>query len=369
MLARTIWPSSATPEPILTPGFKARYTTSEFDFVASVNSFGFRGNEVDIEHGQVAMIGDSFVYGWGVNSDNTLPHYVRDYLRESGMPLEVYNLGKPGGDPEHYLEIARSFIPWMRPKFVVLSILQGDDPAQILERRQRRKAGRGRRNQWVAWTRNFATDNLRGLISAVRSARRMSQGPMVVATEEWKETGARLLSEGDLRLPSDIQEMLLSGDLNPALVWLAAKYPRRMVLPYQRRHSNRIRARLTRIVREIGELTVESGGRVVLVSLPLGIYYESTIRNNYSRMGFDLPATDACPVDGLIEDVGRELGIPFVIPGAEFQGREDADSLWFAYDGHLTPSGNQVVARVIARALVQLNEVGSISSQRSCVNR
>jgi len=197
----------------------------------------------------------------------------------------------------------------------------------------------------------------------------MSQGPMVVATEEWKETGARLLSEGDLRLPSDIQEMLLSGDLNPALVWLAAKYPRRMVLPYQRRHSDRIRARLTRIVREIGKLTVESGGRVVLVSMPLGIYYESTIRNNYNRMGFDLPATDACPVDGLIEDVGRELGIPFIIPGAEFRRREDVDRMWFAYDGHLTPLGNKVVAQMIARALVQLNAVGSISSQRSCVSR
>ena len=106
-----------------------------------------------------------------------------------------------------------------------------------------------------------------------------------------------------------------------------------------------------------------------MVSMPLGIYYESTIRNYYNRMGFDLPATDACPVDGLIEDVGRELGIPFVIPGADFGKREDLDALWFAYDGHLTPSGHQVVARVIARALVQLNAVGSISSQRSCVNR
>ena len=52
MLARTIWPSTATLEHILTPGFKARYTTSEFDFVASINDFGFRGDEVDIEPGQ-----------------------------------------------------------------------------------------------------------------------------------------------------------------------------------------------------------------------------------------------------------------------------------------------------------------------------
>ena len=49
MLARTIWPSSATLEHILNPGFKARYTTSEFDFVASINNFGFRGNEVALE--------------------------------------------------------------------------------------------------------------------------------------------------------------------------------------------------------------------------------------------------------------------------------------------------------------------------------
>jgi len=59
-------------------------------------------------------------------------------------------------------------------------------------------------------------------------------------------------------------------------------------------------------------------------------------------MGFDLPATNSCKVDGLIEDVGLELEIPFMMPGAELRSREDLDTLWFAYDGHLTPSGNHV---------------------------
>jgi hypothetical protein len=294
------------------------------------------------------------------------------------LPLEVYNLGKPGGDPDDYLEIARSFISWMKPKYVVISVSQGDDLAQILERdalaralerRPGENAERGPANQLVAWARDAAAINLRGLTSAVRAMRRMSQGPELLATEGWRDLGARFLSDEEARLPPDIREMLLSGDLNPALVFLAAKRPRRMVRAYQSRHSDRIRSRLTRIVKEIEELAVASGGKAVLMSMPVGIYYESTIRSNYGRMGFDLPATDSCRADGLIEDVARRLGIPAVVPGAELRRREDLDGLWFAYDGHLTPFGNEVIGRVVAQALVQLEAGGSISSSQTCVDR
>ena len=86
---------------IFEPNIKAVYHTFEFDFDANVNSLGFRGEEINIDKGdmyRILCLGDSFTYGWGVNIDDSWPKKLETYLRTNGMEnVEVLNLGQGGG--------------------------------------------------------------------------------------------------------------------------------------------------------------------------------------------------------------------------------------------------------------------------------
>jgi hypothetical protein len=72
------------------------------------------------------------VFGWGEDNDQTWPKRLENRLASTDRPLKVYNLGKPDADPDDYLDIARSYVPFLKPKILLVSLLQGDDLAQLL---------------------------------------------------------------------------------------------------------------------------------------------------------------------------------------------------------------------------------------------
>ena len=128
----------------LLPEFsRAFYKTSEFDCVADINRYGFRGAETRLLPGQVVVIGDSFAFGWGLANDETWPKKLQEDFSKSATPYEVYNLGRPGADPDDYLDIARAYVPILKPKLLLVSLLQGEDWAQLLQKRIREKENHG----------------------------------------------------------------------------------------------------------------------------------------------------------------------------------------------------------------------------------
>jgi len=84
------------------------------------NRFGFRGEEAEVAPGQIATIGDSFTFGWGSNLRETWQYKLEQRLSSTASPMKVYNLGRPGSDPDDYLEAARSYVPFLKPKIVVV---------------------------------------------------------------------------------------------------------------------------------------------------------------------------------------------------------------------------------------------------------
>jgi hypothetical protein len=88
---------------IFHPHSTATYRTREFTFTASINALGFRDREFDQDRSaacRVLAIGDSFTFGWGVSLEESWPEVLEAALKQSGVSVEVANLGFPGGKPD-----------------------------------------------------------------------------------------------------------------------------------------------------------------------------------------------------------------------------------------------------------------------------
>jgi hypothetical protein len=102
--ARLIKPTNAIARPNFPEYSRVNYSTREFSTLAVVNRFGFRGEEAEVAPGQIATIGDSFTFGWGSNLRETWQYKLEQRLSSTASPMKVYNLGRPGADPDDYLQ-------------------------------------------------------------------------------------------------------------------------------------------------------------------------------------------------------------------------------------------------------------------------
>ena len=85
--------------------------------------FGFRNNNEDWDIAtKRIMIGDSFVHGACVSSDQTLPAIL-----EKSINGIVLNLGIGSNNPSHYLTYSELFIPKIRPSHVYLVFYANDN--------------------------------------------------------------------------------------------------------------------------------------------------------------------------------------------------------------------------------------------------
>src|SRR5947208_1411445 len=91
------------------PDSTIEQTTVEYHYVSRVNNLGFRGADMSRSRPagrRIAVIGDSYTYGWGLNFEESWPRLLELNLRARGMQVEVANLGYPGAGPEDYAELA-----------------------------------------------------------------------------------------------------------------------------------------------------------------------------------------------------------------------------------------------------------------------
>jgi hypothetical protein len=116
----------------LTPGFRGSVRTAEFDHEVSINDLGMRDGPVGAKAPgakRVLVIGDSFVFGVGVDLEDSLPKALERRLRAAlpGLGVEVLNAGVPGYSPWQELQALRKLAPRVGPDVVVQVVFMGDD--------------------------------------------------------------------------------------------------------------------------------------------------------------------------------------------------------------------------------------------------
>jgi lysophospholipase L1-like esterase len=100
------------------PNARGRHTSAEFDVPIAINAQGFRGPDWPRqEPGRplVLLVGDSMVFGWGVQEEDTLC----GLLRRRHPQWDVRNAGISGFAPDQQLLLVRRLLRQVRPRVVV----------------------------------------------------------------------------------------------------------------------------------------------------------------------------------------------------------------------------------------------------------
>lgn len=95
-----------------------RIITDEFDMNIEINSEGFRGDEFNFKKNKsIIFLGDSLVFGYGVNFNQTFVHHFSEKLNEK---YNFFGLGINGYGTGQELIVLKNHIEKIKPEKVVL---------------------------------------------------------------------------------------------------------------------------------------------------------------------------------------------------------------------------------------------------------
>lgn len=102
-------------------------TTSDFVYLSETNSLGIRNKELATKtKPRILFFGDSFIYGVGVESENTMVERIAKEFEISNLNYELINAGVIGTCPKQAIELYKDIQEKIQPDVVVLNIYTND---------------------------------------------------------------------------------------------------------------------------------------------------------------------------------------------------------------------------------------------------
>ncbi len=128
------------------PNFAADCYSHGYAWRHHADGYGWRNPET-WETADVVLLGDSMIYGHGVEEEQTTAAFLRGLLGR-----RVVNMGITGGSPVHYLAYVRNFALPLEPKVVVVFTFANDlwdirDTRPLSKIRRFVRTGKGREAQ------------------------------------------------------------------------------------------------------------------------------------------------------------------------------------------------------------------------------
>jgi hypothetical protein len=329
--------------------------TSEFEYTAKINSMGFRDREVTPrvrDKRRIIVIGDSFVYGWGVEIEQTWPKVLEADLNAVGKNVEVFNLGCPGHGPTEYVEVARHAIPLLKPDLVIVGVLEGDD---VMQERQKLDVKQLSLRHRIA---NLLAPNIVAVLTGQRHLTQVAPLNELILRDTNRKQVSELLktltpeqrSRLDL-IDRQAYQMWLDGNLNPYILDSVIKSPNyfKFTLEPERDDLKQAVARMGSCLREIRKEAEKVGAQEIVVAEPFDAY----VTGGHSReYGFSLPASaqTGSAQDDVIETACRQAGVKFYSFTDTFRREAGQHTLFYPFDGHFTSEGNSLFADAVSRS-------------------
>lgn len=147
------------------PGYSGRMTLpGDYDVPFTINGQGLRadGDYPQLHPGRrrILLVGDSFVFGVGVELQDTLGARLERELDADGSggpPVEVVAAGAPSYGLDHYAALIERWVPRLQPDLVLVALFPGNDLLDYeLSRLDRKVVIEGRLvKQRQAWSYNL----------------------------------------------------------------------------------------------------------------------------------------------------------------------------------------------------------------------
>ena len=350
------------------------YKTTEFEFIADINSDGFRDVEFsedapdDGDTIQIAVVGDSFTYGWGVYENDAWPRVLEKILQARGHHVRVINLGKPGASPKDYADVVSKMIPAVRPEILLVAVLQGDDLAQLRKQTDQ----------------NSAADTGRGVVSylgllraaASRLLRRVMPNTMEYRWSKlhtqatslgyvWRKQSSEAIERwnSDQRerfngCDATIRRMFMDGDLNPSLVHIAVTDPRYFLDTWDlnSHHTAALVDSMAEYLSRINNVCVDNKVTPLVTIVPNGAYVSSKDYDSTARLGFSLDPEmlTSGNADRAVQMAAAIARVECYSVLSEFRLEAARVPLYFVFDGHFNAEGHHLYARLVAKKVEEL---------------
>jgi lysophospholipase L1-like esterase len=345
---------------LFAPNSRAKFHTSEFDFVAEINSMGLRDSEIKPRSGstfRILCFGDSWTFGWGVNAENSCPKKLEAHLREKGYTAEVINCGKSGECTADYKKNIEELVPLLHPDLVLAGVLQSDDLAQLYEN----AFPAGHDHPFWFKLKTSLTSFLRESFPNFLSLLKPTHTDEHAINLEWREEAQAIISGFSREQMSRYQTfndslkiLFESGNLNPALVNSYIYSPDRhsMINDPKGKPAIFAVAQMKKDFEDMKSICNKNSCPLIFIDLPESYYTgHKVVRmpgNDYNEF---LYANNK--IDSMYKEVAAHVNIPFYELTERFKNLPDKDSYFFKYDGHPTAKGYEEIADAVSEFLIK----------------
>ena len=292
------------------PHAEARCSSHGYDWRHRSDAYGFR-NPATWDSTDVVLIGDSFIYGHGVEEHHTVAHFLREEL-----DARVTNLGRTAASFPEYLAYLRNFALPLEPRVVVV----------------------------FAFCNDFT--DLRGRRTPAQIRRFLERGEApeaaVLPLEALLATGARQepppfwSSLAVVRAAAYVRRELETPPRPGALGGPAAKEKASAdaPAPFAEQYAPEL-AYMERALALMAESTAAAGSQLVLSRIQCQPRMKRMYRAN-------------APLGAALDEVARRLQVPFFDPPLAGPDGKALPGTRLARDGHLSEAGHRLLARSLA---------------------
>jgi lysophospholipase L1-like esterase len=344
---------------IFPPNTAVHYQTPEFDIIARTNHLGFRDREYPVEKTgkfRILVIGDSFTFGWGVALADTWVKQLERKLQAAGADVEVLNLGRSGASPEAYADIAARAVPVLQPDLVLVAVLQGNDLHQSIATPGPPPGAPGLSRQRLLQVAlaNAYPNFLRLLQQAAL------QSEVKPVWQQQAEAIEQNLNPEQRQRLQQLDPLVLqyfrTGNLNPDLVLDYLRDPD-LYLKLEQVHHPEVQKGIRRMsfyLERTRQLAHRHGAATWLVAVPNKFYLCAKTMREHQGLGLRLDTTlvhHNAP-DSILAAEAARLHLPLIQP-QNLKKHCPAQKLYYRYDGHFTPAGNQLFAEAVFAAIQQ----------------
>jgi len=305
------------------PNSSGVIVTRDFESHYKVDENGFRNAGSWPTETEIVVVGDSLVFGYGVDADHAWPQLLSGH---TGM--DVLNLGLIGASPQQYRKIYETYARPLKPAVVVIGFFARNDfwDADKYAAWERSGIG-GNYLEWRGFGRPTAEQFESPLYRIVYAVRKRSFVLALIKFGRDALSGRKAAAPTELTLADGSQLLLHGKDYN---FKTALSEP-----------NNETFELVVSEIRQIRDAALEDGSRLVVLLQPAKeeVYRESP----------EAPLADATAA---LRDRLEQLNIDFIDAAPVLQKlAPNGAPLYFPTDGHPNAEGYAAFAKLVAEHL------------------